>query len=394
MISNEQLPPRAEATAEFVEIFDNLFDIMNSSYLFSAKKLHRPISLNSHEQMEYLQKAEKYLAGLVPQGRKSELPFLSGWIRNIKSLRLLLNDTELTYIRTRRICQDMIENLFGQIRAKGGNRDTLTVQQFRYIYRSVCVDKLQETIKDSNCQADNIKMALTLNEIIERCTETNQNNTQTQDTYDPLNLLADICARTPPATLVPNTSTHLTHNYSKTTTETQLSESELQCLYYLIGRSVSKALGAVKCSDCSQSLRTATAEISTSSASHVKFCKNKQYQGIKNGLTCPKIHVFEGAHKMEVRFRKIRGIMFYRDNVVSETATQLRKEFLSTAGEFGCTEHTKRVVTIIVRWYTKVRCMKYMNKLNKDIKNAQKKKRQNKKYNKLVKSKLPSATEE
>ena len=97
---------------------------------------------------------------------------------------------------------------------------------------------------------------------------------------------------------------------------------------------------------------------------------------------------------MEVRFRKIRGIMFYRDNVVSETATQLRKEFLSTAGEFGCTEHTKRVVTIIVRWYTKVRCMKYMNKLNKDIKNAQKKKRQNKKYNKLVKSKLPSATEE
>ena len=90
----------------------------------------------------------------------------------------------------------MIENLFGQIRAKGGNRDTLTVQQFRYIYRSVCVDKLQETIKDSNCQADNIKMALTLNEIIERCTETNQNNTQTQDTYDPLNLLADICART------------------------------------------------------------------------------------------------------------------------------------------------------------------------------------------------------
>ena len=64
---------------------------------------------------------------------------------------------------------------------------------------------------------------------------------------------------------------HLTHYYSKTTPKTELSESELQCLYYLIGRSVRKALGAEKCSDCSQSLRTATAEISTSSASHVKL---------------------------------------------------------------------------------------------------------------------------
>ena len=125
MISNEQLPPRAEATAEFVEIFDNLFDIMNSSFLFSAKKLPRPIRLNSHEQMEYLETGEKYLAWLVPQGRKSELPFLSDCIRNIKSLRLLLKDTDLTYIRMRRICLDMVENLFGQIRAKGGKRDTL-----------------------------------------------------------------------------------------------------------------------------------------------------------------------------------------------------------------------------------------------------------------------------
>ena len=85
MISNEQLPPRAEATAEFVEILDNLFDIMNSSILFSAKKLHRPIRLNSHEQMEYLEKGEKYPAGLVPQGRKSELPFLSAGLGTLRA---------------------------------------------------------------------------------------------------------------------------------------------------------------------------------------------------------------------------------------------------------------------------------------------------------------------
>ena len=88
-------------------------------------------------------------------------------------------------------------------------------------------------------------------------------------------------------TLNLNTSSHTQNqyiaNYSRTTPETKLIESELQCLYYLIWR-------PVKCSDCSQSLRTTTAEISS------KFWNNKQYHGIKNRLTCPKTQVFEGAH--------------------------------------------------------------------------------------------------
>ena len=61
---------------------------------------------------------------------------------------------ELKYLRTRRLQQDSIENLFGVIRQQGGQRGHPDSSQFREAYRQVCINGLLSTPDTANCEPD------------------------------------------------------------------------------------------------------------------------------------------------------------------------------------------------------------------------------------------------
>ena len=82
-------------------------------------------------QVKFLRVVSDYLYNLKPQGRKTILQCLSGWLNNIKAFQALLESTGLKYLFTRRISQDLLENWFGAIQSKDGCRDTHTCQQFK-----------------------------------------------------------------------------------------------------------------------------------------------------------------------------------------------------------------------------------------------------------------------
>lgn len=150
-----------EHTVEFIELFNNLFDIFNSrsSQFYGMKK---PLSAqNAREVLEYLDKVKNYILGLsifikyrsTVRGRvsmklvkknlivtKSKTGFL-GFLVCIESLRHLYSslilEGRMLYIATYRLSQDHIEMLFGLIRRHGGYNNNPNVIQFKGIFKKI-----------------------------------------------------------------------------------------------------------------------------------------------------------------------------------------------------------------------------------------------------------------
>lgn len=151
-----------EGTVNFITIFNNLFDILNSraSDLYGLKK---PLSAqNENEVLAYLEKAKHYILGLtifikyrrVFRKRitmqivkkkivesKNKTGFL-GFLVCIESLKhlyatLIQQERRLRYIATYRLSQDHIEILFGVIRRHGGYNNNPNAIQFKGIFRKI-----------------------------------------------------------------------------------------------------------------------------------------------------------------------------------------------------------------------------------------------------------------
>lgn len=115
-----------QRAAEFFELVDSFFDIMNSSKLHppSNKPLRAGYGLEKYfsYQEKILRNIEREIDGMRIQGKKSLLPFQKGILISISSLSGLWNDLKklkFSYILTSRLTQDSLESLFSQIRGAG-----------------------------------------------------------------------------------------------------------------------------------------------------------------------------------------------------------------------------------------------------------------------------------
>ena len=78
------LEPEAQHTAAFIENFDKLFDVFNSSSLSSPKPMRCAIKEGT-EHIPFLKEMKVWLETLHPMHRDS-LPCINGWKLNINSL--------------------------------------------------------------------------------------------------------------------------------------------------------------------------------------------------------------------------------------------------------------------------------------------------------------------
>ncbi|KAJ8948945.1 hypothetical protein NQ318_022967 [Aromia moschata] len=102
---------------------------------------------------------------------RSKLPFQKGILLSNSALQMLMEDLNrrfgAQYLLTRRINQDVIENFFGVIRAKGGLHDHPSPLEFKYRLRSFILGKNQGAYSDySNVELDDTPdIPLKLNEL-------------------------------------------------------------------------------------------------------------------------------------------------------------------------------------------------------------------------------------
>ena len=144
MVEAGKLPDEASATAEFIEVMDNLFNVFNSSGLADAHEMRRALKKDSPHH-SYLAKCADLFSRLKPSGKEKSLPCIEGWRLSIAALQQLWQDLQaggLEYLITRRLNQDCLENFFSVMRGRGGHRDNPDAQQFRADYRSSVVNQL------------------------------------------------------------------------------------------------------------------------------------------------------------------------------------------------------------------------------------------------------------
>ena len=132
-----------KATADFTKLVDQWFDVMNSS-TFNDKASRRGFKSTDY-QNRVLDNMIATIKSSLVGSYKRLLPFQMGIILSCMSIRTLYQDLSskfgIQYIYTRRLSQDVIENLFGVIRQMGQGHSHMNPVEFKFRLRSVIVGR-------------------------------------------------------------------------------------------------------------------------------------------------------------------------------------------------------------------------------------------------------------
>ena len=107
-------------------------------------------------------------------GHGSQPDFVHGLVQTITAVLDIwtsLKDGPLTFLRTRRLNQDGLENLFGTIRMCHGPNDSPDPTQFRHAYRKVTASRILTAPVTANCEADGDSLLSALSSVARRVSE-------------------------------------------------------------------------------------------------------------------------------------------------------------------------------------------------------------------------------
>lgn len=154
-LNDEAIPEfhGCEATVEFIRLFNNLFDILNSKSKF-GKEFKRPICNDTKEEFfQYFAYARKYITQLSVRVKEEMVYILDSiWftgflgflvdMETTKSLFFMYIRTEnpyLDYILFYKFSQDHLEQIFSLIRARGGFNDNPSTIDFTAAFKRLLI---------------------------------------------------------------------------------------------------------------------------------------------------------------------------------------------------------------------------------------------------------------
>lgn len=155
-----------EATAKCLKLFNDRFDLFNSVCKYGPHPGLNGYGVNLLEQNEILARTTSTVAEMRVEKQKALLPFQKGMLICNSSLRNLhadlvtkfdTGDSEMSYITTNRLNQDVVENLFSYLRAMGATNDRPRALDIRYRLRWYILGKHSADIftEGSNTSAHN-----------------------------------------------------------------------------------------------------------------------------------------------------------------------------------------------------------------------------------------------
>lgn len=114
-------------TAHFIELINNWFDLANVAHKNDNSTPYKsPYGMFLNEQNTLLNEVYQYISTMRCKGKNTLQIFQKGilmYINGIKHLIQILKENGLNYLLTTKINQDALENLFSQLRSRGGLND-------------------------------------------------------------------------------------------------------------------------------------------------------------------------------------------------------------------------------------------------------------------------------
>lgn len=157
------LSSEAVGTIDFIDHFDKLFDVLNSSAINNPKEYGK-VFTGSKKQIQFLEQIInifKTIKVIDENDVPVKVNCFKCWQITIRSIMLLwekLKCHDFPYLRTRKINQDCIENFFDFIRQQGGNRLNPTAIQFTRAFKKLFSMNILQHTDTQNCATDTDKM--------------------------------------------------------------------------------------------------------------------------------------------------------------------------------------------------------------------------------------------
>ena len=167
-------------TAKFLKEVNDMFDMLNVRAY--TTKTARPLHVESTTQVAHLTKMkDESLTWYVVGTRcRTRPPCFDGIVQNVNAVLAIHDELvvkgSLKFLLTGRFNQDCVENLFSQIRARGGHRFNPSAKEFRFAYRILCSNFILARIPSANCAFDDDTMLSSLARMSgeARCTSSNK----------------------------------------------------------------------------------------------------------------------------------------------------------------------------------------------------------------------------
>jgi len=119
-MSSGFLPSESIETIDVIDHFDKLFDMLNSSSVVNPKEYGKVFNGNE-KQIQFLKDMLHYLESIKvinKNGSYVSVKCFKCWqiaIKSVQQLWEILKSYNFSYLRTRRLNQDCIENFFGSV---------------------------------------------------------------------------------------------------------------------------------------------------------------------------------------------------------------------------------------------------------------------------------------
>ncbi|XP_014673983.1 PREDICTED: uncharacterized protein LOC106814198 [Priapulus caudatus] len=153
-----RLGSQAHMTADFLKLVNNVFDLLN---VRAYGKTAAPFTEHSDKQLNTLLdlKAQVQKWHMIVKGKKYRPPSFDALIEDFNVVISIHEDLvvkgPLEFLLTGRLNQDCIENVFPQIRSKGGHRFNPSAREFRFAYRNLSSNFILASLPSANCVYDN-----------------------------------------------------------------------------------------------------------------------------------------------------------------------------------------------------------------------------------------------
>lgn len=329
------VPPEARVTATFIDNMNRLFDILNSSHL---NNFH--VFKGTEKQINFLQKMITFFKNLKVINEKGKdvtniVKFTFGWkmtIKGVLELWEMLKEKEYSFLLTRHLNQDCLENFFGQIRNCSGNARNPTPIQFCRAFKKMFSLKYFNHEEGANCMED-------ISDVL-------------------LNLSSDILQFNANSFFEPKTPKKsikvFTNDYRK------LETSEGNALIYVTGYLMKKALMSHSCDVCEKYMNLNDLE---EQESH--FIEMKAYESQSQnfgGLIVPPKGMVEYVTALETKFVDKFNDFAYESGI----GAKLKNLFNAIPFPHPCKNFP---MSYFISLYTRLRIYYALKFANRDIKN-------------------------
>ena len=208
----------------------------------------------------------------------------------------LRNNHGLDFLLSRRLNQDSVENMFSEVRQRGGNNDHPTPNNFRHLFKHVCCSKLMTGSIGKNCESESSKMLDILNHMSVTSKSTTSANIATaisnQNRIHSLHLNSDLAVPIFPA-----------------------DHTEENALYYVCGYLARKIKLWHDCTNCSKLFTCC------SYGSKGYFTEMKAYSD--NSLITVTDTFYSYIQQLEAAFASMFDKVKYKDRILVQTVETL-----------------------------------------------------------------------